>query len=42
MQEVCAACHSLKEGGKAIVGPNLYGVVGGPHAHMQGFSYSEA
>jgi cytochrome c len=22
------------------VGPNLYGVVGGPHAHMEGFNYS--
>ncbi len=39
---VCAACHSLNEGGKAIIGPNLYGVVGGPHAHMQGFNYSDA
>jgi cytochrome c len=41
-KRVCAACHSLNEGGKAIVGPNLYGVVGGPHAHMQGFNYSDA
>ena len=41
-KKVCAACHSLNEGGKAIIGPNLYGVVGGPHAHMQGFNYSDA
>jgi cytochrome c len=41
-KKVCAACHSLNEGGKAIVGPNLYGVVGGPHAHMPGFNYSDA
>ncbi len=41
-KKVCAACHSFTEGGKAGVGPNLYGVVGGPHAHMEGFSYSEA
>jgi cytochrome c len=41
-KKVCAACHSLNEGGKAIVGPNLYGVVGGPHAHMAGFNYSDA
>ncbi len=36
----CIACHSFTEGGKAGVGPNLYGVVGGPHAHMEGFAYS--
>jgi len=39
---VCAACHSLNEGGKPIVGPNLWGVVGGPHDHEAGFAYSDA
>jgi cytochrome c len=38
----CTACHTFAEGGKAGVGPNLYNVVGGPHAHMQGFDYSTA
>lgn len=38
----CVACHSFNEGGKAGLGPNLYGVVGGPKAHMQGYAYSEA
>jgi cytochrome c len=38
----CVACHTFNEGGKAGLGPNLYGVVGGPHAHMPGFAYSEA
>ena len=36
----CTACHTFNEGGKAGVGPNLYNVVGSPHAHMQGFDYS--
>lgn len=38
----CVACHSFGEGGKAGVGPNLYGVVGSAHGHMQGFAYSAA
>jgi cytochrome c len=38
----CIACHSFNEGGKAGIGPNLYGVVGGPHAHMPGYEYSSA
>lgn len=38
----CAACHNADKGGPAGVGPNLYGVVGGPHAHMPGFAYSDA
>ena len=41
-KKVCVACHSFNQGGPAKVGPNLYGVVGGPHAHMQGYSYSNA
>ncbi|GGE19793.1 cytochrome c family protein [Polymorphobacter glacialis] len=37
----CAACHNAEKGGPSGIGPNLYGVVGGPHAHAPGFSYSE-
>jgi cytochrome c len=42
VNQVCAACHSFNKGGKPIVGPNLYGVVGGPHDHEAGFDYSAA
>lgn len=38
----CTACHTFEEGGPARIGPNLYKVVGGPHAHMPGFAYSAA
>jgi cytochrome c len=38
----CLACHTLEKGQPAKIGPNLYGVVGGPAAHMEGFKYSKA
>jgi cytochrome c len=41
-QRNCAACHSLNEGGRSGVGPNLYGIMGAPHAHIEGFNYSAA
>ena len=40
--KACAACHTFTKGGPAGVGPNLYGVVGGPKDHMAGFAYSGA
>ena len=41
-QRLCASCHNFQKGGPNGVGPNLWGVVGGPHAHAPGFNYSAA
>jgi cytochrome c len=38
----CAACHSVDKGGAAGIGPNLYAIVGAPHARAAGFDYSDA
>jgi cytochrome c len=38
----CAACHTFNKGGRPLVGPNLWGVVGRPKASEAGFNYSAA
>jgi cytochrome c len=36
----CAACHTFEKGGRALVGPPLWGVVGRAKAGVAGFNYS--
>ena len=38
----CTACHNVDNGGANALGPNLWGVVGKPHATHPGFAYSDA
>jgi len=38
----CASCHTFDKGGKNGVGPNQWGLVGGPLAHKSDYSYSVA
>jgi len=40
--KVCGTCHSFGKGEPAKIGPNLYGIIGLKHAHMEGFAYSDA
>ena len=42
MAAECVTCHSFEKGGKAKVGPPLYGIVERAIASVEGYSYSEA
>jgi cytochrome c len=39
---LCKVCHTFDKGGAAMIGPNLYGVVGRKIASVEGFNYSPA
>ncbi|RKQ95376.1 c-type cytochrome [Maricaulis maris] len=36
----CQSCHTLSDGGRHTVGPNLHGIIGAPAAGADRFSYS--
>jgi cytochrome c len=38
----CKSCHSWNAGGANGTGPNLFGIMGNTHAHIDGFNYSNA
>lgn len=38
----CAACHTINQGGANGIGPNLWGTMGAPLAHVAGYAYSDA
>jgi cytochrome c len=38
----CQACHTLDEGGRNKVGPNLWGIYGADAGVHEGFAYSKA
>ncbi len=41
-QANCAVCHQAVSGGRSLIGPNLFGIVGRRAGSVAGFAYSPA
>jgi cytochrome c len=41
-QQRCLQCHDFAKGGPNKIGPNLFGILGAKHAHLDSFNYSPA
>jgi cytochrome c len=37
---LCKICHTFNKGGAALIGPNLYGIIGRKIASVEGFAYT--
>ncbi len=42
LAKACKACHTLDEGGKNKLGPNLFGILGKEAGKIEGYKYSKA
>ncbi len=40
-RQCAVACHTFEKGGGALVGPNLWGIVGKPMARREDYRYSQ-
>jgi len=38
----CSSCHMIASGGKNMIGPNLWGIIGKESGSTSGYSYSKA